>query len=60
MDAPEQVKGGGGMMGDLYNKTPVAPAKAGVHHVFPRKPTGEIGPSLRWGDGVLMTGTAHD
>ena len=48
------------MMGGLYNKTPVAPAKAGVHHVSPRKPTGEIGPSLRWGDGMLMTGTAHD
>jgi hypothetical protein len=28
----------------------VAPAKAGAHHVSPRKPTGEIGTSLRWCD----------
>ena len=31
----------------------VAPAKAGAHHVFPFKPAGEIGTSLRWCDGVL-------
>jgi hypothetical protein len=31
----------------------VAPAKAGVHHVYPCKPAGEIDPSLRWCDGVL-------
>ncbi len=28
----------------------VAPATAGAHHVYPLKPTGEIDPSLRWGD----------
>jgi hypothetical protein len=31
----------------------VTPAQAGVHHVYPRKPTGAIGTSLRWCDGVL-------
>jgi hypothetical protein len=32
-------------------KNLVAPAQAGVYHVYPLKPTGEIGPGLRWGDG---------
>ena len=32
----------------------VAPAKAGVHHVSPLKPTGEKGTSLRWGDGEVL------
>lgn len=29
---------------------PVAPAQAGVHHVYPSKPQDEIGSSLRWSD----------
>ena len=32
----------------------VAPAKAGAHHVSQCKPTGEIGTSLRWCDGLLV------
>ena len=36
----------------LFTMQTVTPAKAGVHRVSPRKPTGEIGPSLRWGDGI--------
>jgi len=32
----------------------VAPAQAGVHRVYPRKPTGAIGTSLRWCDVVLV------
>ena len=31
----------------------VTPAQAGVHHVYPCKPAGAIGTSLRWCDGVL-------
>jgi hypothetical protein len=31
-------------------KNAVAPAKAGAHHACPDRPTGVIGPSLRWGD----------
>jgi len=36
------------------SKNTVAPAKAGAHHVCPDRPTGEIGPSLRWGDGCCI------
>jgi hypothetical protein len=32
----------------------VAPAQAGAHRVSRRKPTGEIGTSLRWCDGVSV------
>ena len=32
------------------SKNIVAPAKAAAHDVCSDRPTGEIGPSLRWGD----------
>ena len=35
-------------------KNTVAPAKAGAYDVCMGGPTGEIGPSLRWGDEVFV------
>ncbi len=32
----------------------VAPAQAGAHHASQSKPTGEIGSSLRWSDGLVL------
>lgn len=40
--------------GERYRLLAVAPAQAGAHHVSPLKPIGEIGPSLRWGDGLVL------
>jgi len=37
-------------------KNTVAPAKAGAYDVCLARPTGEIGPSLRWGDGGSRSG----
>ena len=37
-------------MDNLAATNTVAPAKAGAHDVSLRKPTGEIGTSLRWCD----------
>jgi hypothetical protein len=36
-------------------KNTVAPAKAGAYDVCMGRPTDEIGPSLRWGDGCCAT-----
>ena len=38
--------------GSVTFTPPVTPAKAGVHHAGQPKPTDEIDPSLRWGDGI--------
>ena len=38
--------------GEVTFTPPVTPAKAGVHHAGQPKPTDEIDPSLRWGDGI--------
>jgi hypothetical protein len=37
----------------LSAQQPVAPAQAGAHYASLRKPTGEIGTSLRWCDGSV-------
>ena len=38
-----------------FSKNAVAPAKAGAYDVCMGRPTGVIGPSLRWGDGCCAT-----
>jgi hypothetical protein len=40
----------------VQQKNAVAPAKAGAYHVCLTRPTGAIGPSLRWGDGNFGDG----
>jgi hypothetical protein len=35
----------------VHGQLSVAPAQAGAHHVYLARLRGEIGPSLRWGDG---------
>jgi hypothetical protein len=39
-----------------FRKNTVAPAQAGAHDVCLARPTGAIGPSLRWGDGGSRSG----